>query len=350
MKVAKLYSFKDIRIEDIPVPEVGPHDALIKTKACGICSGDVMPWYIEKKAPLVLGHEPAGEIVDLGKELINSSRVTRYAPPFNIGDRVFVHHHAPCMECIYCGKGDYVQCDTWRNTKITPGGLSEYILVPEINLKNDTLLLPEEISYEDGTLVEPTACVVKSFTRAAVRKGDTVLIIGLGVMGQIHVLLAKEHGAEKIIGADMVPFRLNKALEFGADYVIDVSKEDLPETIRNLTKGFMADVVVVGPNSVSAMRMGIEAVSRGGTVVLFTPAKPGERLEIDPNSLYFRDIKLITSYSCGPKDTKEALRLINKGVVRAEKLVTHRFPIERTEEAFKLTSLAGDSLKSVIVF
>src|SRR3990170_8814568 len=127
MKVAKLYSFTDIRIEDIPIPEIGMSDALIKTKACGICSGDVMPWYIEKKAPLVLGHEPAGEIVELGKELNNSSLVTRHSSLPKIGDRVFVHHHAPCMECRYCRRGDYVQCDTWHNTKITPGGISEYI-------------------------------------------------------------------------------------------------------------------------------------------------------------------------------------------------------------------------------
>src|SRR4030067_1193568 len=156
MKVAKLYSFNDIRIEDIPIPEVGPGDALLKTKTSGICSGDVMPWYIEKKAPLVLGHEPSGEIVEVGKNVKS----------FTPGDRVFVHHHAPCLACRHCRKGDYVQCETWKNTKIIPGGISEYILIPEINLKNDTLKLPENVSYEDGTLVEPTACVLKGFKRA----------------------------------------------------------------------------------------------------------------------------------------------------------------------------------------
>lgn len=350
MKVAKLYRFNDIRIEEVPVPEIGPRDALVKIKACGICSGDVMPWYIEKKAPLVLGHEPVGEIIELGKELIEPTRHTLNATRFNIGDRVFVHHHAPCMECRYCSKGDYVQCKTWRNTGIVPGGISEYILVPEINLRNDTLLLNEAISYEDGTLVEPAACVVKSLKRASVRKGDTLLVIGLGVMGLMHVLLAGEFGAGTVIGADMLPFRLKKALEFGADHVIDVSKEDLSGKVRALTDGFMADIVVVGPNSAEAMHQGIGAVSRGGRVVLFTPAKPGEMLQLDPNSLYFRDITIVTSYSCGPSDTAEALGLIEKGVVTAGKLVTHRFPLEKTAEAFTLTSQAGDSLKSVIVF
>ena len=198
MKIAKLYSFNDIRIEDISIPRVGPYDALIKTKASGICSGDVMPWYIEKKAPLVLGHEPSGEIVEVGKE------VTSFKP----GGRVFVHHHAPCFTCRYCNRGDYVQCETWKNTRIIPGGISEYILIPEINLENDTLALPGSLSHESGTLIEPTACVVKALKRAKIRRGDIVLIIGLGVMGQLNILLARTYGADKIIGADMVPFRL----------------------------------------------------------------------------------------------------------------------------------------------
>jgi L-iditol 2-dehydrogenase len=340
MKTAKLYSFDDIRIEDMPVPAVGQGEALIRTRASGICSGDVMRWYIEKKAPLVLGHEPAGEIVEVGEE------VTSFKP----GNRVFVHHHAPCFVCKYCRRGDYVQCETWKNTKIIPGGVSEYILIPQINLENDTISLSDELSYEDGTLIEPTACVVKALKRVNIKRGDTVLVIGLGIMGQIHILLSKHFGAGKIIGADMVSFRLGKAREFGADEVIDVSKYDLIDALKDITHGEMADIVIVGPNSIEAMKQGLSAVRAGGSVLFFTPAKPDDRLTIDPNDLYFRDINLITSYSCGPTDTADALEIIEKGTVRADKLVTHRFPIEMTAEAFRLTSAAGDSLKSLIVF
>lgn len=342
MRVARLYSFNDIRIEDVLLPKVGPYDALIKTGACGICSGDVMPWYIEKKAPLVLGHEPAGEIVELGSELSAISIKT--------GDRVFVHHHAPCMDCRYCKRGDYVQCATWGSSRIIPGGISEYILIPEINLRNDTLVLPDNMSYEDATLVEPVACVVKSFKRAAVKKGDTVLILGLGVMGQLHIQLAREFGVEKVIGVDMIKFRLNRALEAGADHVIDLTNEDLLRRAGELTGGVMADIVIVGPNSVEVMKQGLKAVAKGGTVVLFTPAKPDELLTINPNEIYFRDINLVTSYSCGPEDTREALNLIKEGVVRPDRIITHRFPIEKTAEAFQLTFRAGDSLKSIINF
>jgi L-iditol 2-dehydrogenase len=340
MKVARLYNFHDIRIEEEPVPETGLYDAVIKTKACGICSGDVMPWYIEKKAPLVLGHEPSGEIVAVGKE------VTSFKP----SDRVFVHHHAPCFTCRHCKKGNYVHCETWKSSKIIPGGISEYILIPQTNLENDTLHIPDTLSYEDGTLIEPTACIVKALKRADVRRGDTVLIIGLGAMGQINILLAKKYGAEKVIGADMVPFRLKKAREFGADEVIDVSEHNLVDLLRESTRGAMADLVIVGPNNVEAMKQGISAAGAGGRVLFFTPAKPGEQMTIEPNELYFKDINIITSYSCGPTDTADALELIEGGTVRALKLVTHRFPIEKTAEAFRLTAEAKDSLKSVIVF
>jgi len=352
MKVAKLYSFNDIRIEDIPIPEVGPSDVLLKTKASGICSGDVMPWYIEKKTPLVLGHEPAGEIVELGTDISRSSHQFTSSPvhQFKLGDRVFVHHHAPCLKCKFCRRGDYVQCETWKNTKIIPGGISEYILIPQINLENDTLKLPDNLNFEDGTLIEPTACVVKALKRANIRHGDTVLIIGLGVMGQLNILLARKFGAGKIIGADMVPFRIEMAKDFGADEIIDVSKYNLVDSLKDLTDGEMASLVVVGPNSVGAMRQGIASVGTGGTVLFFTPAKPGEQLTIEPNDLYFRDINIITSYSCGPTDTADALKIIEDGTVRAEKLVTHRFPIEKTAEAFRLTAEARDSLKTIIVF
>ncbi|MBA4372428.1 MAG: sorbitol dehydrogenase [Thermodesulfovibrio sp.] len=340
MKVARLYSYHDIRVEEMPAPEAGPGEALVRTKACGICSGDVMPWYIERKAPLVLGHEPAGEVVQVGKGVTS----------FQKGDRVFMHHHAPCRICRFCLRGDYVQCSTWKSSLIFPGGVSEYIRVPEVNLQNDTLRLEAAISFEDATLIEPAACVVKGLSRAGLRGGDTVLIMGLGVMGMLNLLISRAYGAGRIICADRVRFRLDWAGKLGADELIDVSTETLYDGLSRITQGDMAELVIVGPNSAVAMLQGIQCVRPGGTVLLFTPAQPGENLLLDPNYLYFRDINLVTSYSCGPGDTAEAFGLVKKGIVRAEHVVTHRFPIEQTAEAFRLTAAAGDSLKSLIVF
>jgi L-iditol 2-dehydrogenase len=340
MKVAKFYSFKDIRIEDMPVPEVGEHDALVRVMACGICSGDIMPWYIEKKAPLVLGHEPSGEIVKVGSKVKN----------FKPGDRVFFHHHAPCFSCRYCKTGDYVQCNTWRTSKIIPGGISEYVLIPDANLQGDTLKLSEELSYEDATLIEPVACVVKGLKRAKVRHGDTIFVMGLGVMGQIHIMLAKKYGAGQVIGADSVPYRLQHAEQNGADTVIDISQVELPGAVKKASQGDMADVTIVGPGNIEAMHQGIHCTGRGGRVILFTPAQPGGILKLDPNELYFKDINIITSYSCGPDDTKEAYKLISDGTVDSRRLITHRFRLDKTGEAFSLTSQAQDSLKVIVSF
>jgi L-iditol 2-dehydrogenase len=343
MKVAKLYSFDDIRIEDMPVPDVGPYDALVRVRVCGICSGDVMPWYIEKKAPLVLGHEAVGEIVKLGSSLQTFGS-------FKIGERVFFHHHAPCFNCKYCKRGDYVQCNTWRESRIIPGGISEYVLVPETNLRGDTLILPKNVSFEEATLIEPTACVIKGLKRVNIREGDVVLVIGLGVMGQLHIMLAKKFGARKIIGADYISYRLEHAKGFGADEVIDVSDSNLMEAVNEVTRGEMADVVVVGPGDVKVMLQGIACAGRGGRVLFFTPVPPEDILQLQPNEIYFKDINIITSYSCGPDDTREALDLISKGIINTAELITHRFPLEKTLEAFRLTAKAGDSLKVVIVF
>ena len=340
MKAAKLYSFDDIRIEDIPVPAAGPGEALMKVRASGICSGDVMPWYVEKKAPLVLGHEPAGEIIETG------SGVEVFQP----GARVFVHHHAPCMSCVSCRRGDHVQCPQWRTPGIIPGGIAEYVLIPEGNLRKDTLLLPEGVSFEDGTLIEPLACVVKSFGRSGIRQGDTVLVIGLGVMGMLHVLLARQYGASRVIGADLVEYRLKKALELGADAAVNVRKAALAGEVQSHTSGRGAEIVITGPNSVRAMEDGLACVAPGGTLILFTPAKPGEKLILDPNSLYFKDISIAASYSCGPDDTRRALEFIQKGVVTARDLVTHRFPISETARAYRAVAQAADSLKVLITF
>ncbi|MGE5301458.1 MAG: zinc-binding dehydrogenase, partial [Acidobacteriota bacterium] len=204
--------------------------------------------------------------------------------------------------------------------------------------------------FEDASLIEPVACVVKGLKRARIRRNDTVLVIGLGVMGIMNAMIARHYGAGRIIGADRVKFRLERALESGADQVIDVSEGAIHEGLAKATGGEMAELVIVGPNSADAMLEGLRCVRPGGQVLFFTPAKPGEMLSIDPNYLYFNDINILTSYSCGPTDTADACELIEQGVVTAEKIVTHRFPIEKTGEAFRLTAAAGDSLKALVVF
>jgi L-iditol 2-dehydrogenase len=338
MQVARLYDFGDIRVERSALPEVGPDDILVRTRACGICSGDIMPWYIRRKAPLVLGHEPVGVVAETGAAVRN----------FRAGDRVFVHHHAPCFSCASCRRGEYVQCATWRASKITPGGMAEYFLVAATN-QRDTLKLPDDLSDSDGVLVEPAACVVKSIRRSGLRPGESILVIGLGIMGMMHVRLARHLGAGTIIGADLFERRAQRARELGADFGVVVAGDNLIEQVREVTKGAMADVVIVGPGTGKALASGIAAAGKGATVVQFTATPPEDEMPIHPHDLYFNETRLVPSYSCGPDDTREALELVRRGVLSARELVTHHFPLARICDAYEQAQ-RPESLKVVVTF
>jgi L-iditol 2-dehydrogenase len=339
MKVARLYDYLDVRIEDLPVPRIGRGEILVRTRACGICSGDVVPWYIRKKAPLVFGHEPVGEVAQVGRDVDG----------FRAGDRVFVHHHAPCWSCRACARGEFVQCAAWRSSRIDPGGMAEYFRVPEANLR-DTLPLPDEVADDDGALVEPLACVVKSLRRAGRVRGAALLVVGLGVMGQMHVLLARHQGAERILAADLVAERCARARDLGADEAIDARDERWPEDVVERTGGEGAEIVIVGPATVPALEQGLRAVARGGTVVQFMGTEPGARLGLDTHDVYFREVRLVPSYSCGPVETRAALELIARGVVGARHLVTHRFPFAHTAEAYRAAAEDRTVVKAMVTF
>ncbi len=338
MQVARLYDFGDIRVEESARPEAGPGDIVVRAHACGICSGDIMPWYIRRKAPLVLGHEPVGVVAEAG------AAVSGFRP----GDRVFVHHHAPCFTCAACRRGEYVQCPTWRATNIKPGGMAEFFLVSAAN-QRDTLKLPDAVSWADGVLIEPAACVVKSLRRSGLKPGETILVIGLGIMGMMHVKLARNLGAGMIIGADLFERRATRAKELGADVGIVVAGDNLIDQVREATKGAMADVVIVGPGTARALTTGIAAAGKGATVVQFTATPPEEELMVRPHDLYFNETRLIPSYSCGPEDTREALRLVTGGVISAGELVTHQFPLEQISQAYAAAQ-TPESLKVIVTF
>ncbi len=340
MRVARLYDFGDIRIEEIPRPAIGPDDILVRVHACGICTGDIMSWYMRRKAGssgVVLGHEPVGVVEETG------ASVTEFKP----GDRVFPHHHAPCFACAACRRGEYVQCATWRNSRLDPGGMAEYFVVSAIN-QRDTLKLPGTMEDADGVLVEPTATVVKSLRRSGLKPGESVLVVGLGIMGVMHVKLARHLGAGLIIGADLLEQRAGRVRDLGADVGLTVST-GLVEQVREVTNGAMADVVIVGPGTVSAISTGIAAAARGGTVVQFTATPPDDELMVRPHDLYFNEVRLVPSYSAGPDDTRTALNLVERGVIGARDLVTHRFPLAEIEEAYA-TAQKPEALKVIVTF
>lgn len=339
MRVARLYTIDDIRIEEEAVPEPGDGEILVRTRACGICTGDLMGWYMKRKAPLVFGHEPVGEVVKVGQGVTSIKE----------GARVFAHHHAPCGECERCRRGAAVHCETWRKGAIRPGGMAEYFVVSAASVEADTLELPATLDYTAASLVEPVACVVKSLRRGGVEAGQTIVVLGVGIMGQLHVSLASQVGA-RVIALDRVSFRLQRARELGADAAIDVSKTDPIEAVRDLTRGEMGEVVFVGPGSIEAMETGIALAGPDSRVVLFTCSQPTDVLAVKPFEVYFREVSLVPSYSCGPRDTREALRLLEAGKIPVSELVTHKFQLEKVAEAMRAASDVGAALKTLVVF
>ena len=337
MRVAMYYNNRDVRLEEMPRPKIGPGEILVKVIASGICGSDVMEWYRIRKAPLVLGHEIAGEIVEIGEG------VGRY----KIGDRVFVSHHIPCNTCHYCLMGYHTACETLHTTNYDPGGFAEYIRVPKLNVDRGVFLLPEELSFEDGVFIEPLACVVRGQRVANLQAGQSVLILGSGISGLLHLLLARSLGAGRIMATDVSGYRLQTAKAFGADAVIH-AEEDIPESVRLINKGRLADLVIVCTGAPAAFHQALKAVDRGGTILCFATTEPDVELSVPLNEFWRNEIKLIPSYGNSPLDATVAIELIRSGRVPVGKMITHRLPLDKAGYGFRLVDEGGDSLKVII--
>ena len=339
MKVAVYYGSGDVRIEDRPIPEIESDEILVEMKACGLCGSDLMDWYLQSRAPLVLGHEPSGVVVKVGDKVEN----------FHKGERVFVHHHVACLTCHYCIHNDYTMCEQFTKTHIIPGGFAEYFKVPSPNLKIDTFKIPDEISFEEATLIEPVACCIRALRKCKIEPSDTVAIIGAGPSGIIHTILARHLGASQVFVSDFVDYRLKAAEDAGASVVVNPTREDFAKRVRTETDGRGTDLVVVTAPSVKAYIEALRVCRKGGTVCVFAPTSPNDKIEVSPNRLFFNELKIVPSYSTSHVETRMALQLILQGVIDTKKLITHRFPLEKIDGAFKTAKESKECLKIVIL-
>ncbi len=337
MKVAMYYNNKDVRVEEMPVPEIGRKELLVKMRACGICGSDVMEWYRLKTAPRVLGHEMTGDIVKVGEEVKG----------YKVGDRVFVSHHVPCGKCRYCLNDQHTLCDTLHSTNFYPGGFSEYIRVPAINVEKGTFVLPDNISYEMGTFIEPLGCVVRGMRIARFKKGQTMLVIGSGITGLLHIKLAKAMGAKLIIATDINEYRLKKAKEMGADLVLHAS-DDIAGEIKRINDGYLPDMVVTCTGAPQAVNQAINLVGRGGTILFFAPTEPGLDIPFPLFELWNKGVTMVSTYAAAPRDIEEAIELLSSGRVRVEDMITHRLPLDEVQKGFDLVAGAKDSIKVII--
>ena len=334
---AYYYNNHDVRVEEIPVPVIGEEEALLKVMASGICGSDVIEWYRVPRAPLVLGHEATGVVEKVG------SKVAK----IKVRDRVFVSHHVPCFQCRYCQRGSHTACHTLHTTNYYPGGFSQYIRIPKINVDYGIYRLPDDMSFEEGTFIEPLACVCRGQRLAGLQKEDSVLVIGGGIAGILHIQLAKFKGVKKIVVCDIIPYRLELATKFGANDTIN-AKENVLFKLKAANNGRLADQVIVCTGAASAATSALECVDNGGTILFFAVPDPSVKLPVPINQFWRNEIKIQTSYGAAPNDLEDSLKVLATKKLDIKDMITHRLPLTEVQEGFRLMAEAGQSLKVIL--
>jgi L-iditol 2-dehydrogenase len=340
MRVATYYSNNDIRIEDVSVPQISPGELLIRVEASGICGTDVLEWYRRDKIPLVLGHEIAGQVQDVGSGLIKYKK----------GQRITASHHVPCGKCTYCLRGHQTVCQTLRQTHFDPGGFCEYLRIPKINVELGGIYpLPENLSYVEATFTEPLACVWRAQRLAEMSAGKSVLVMGCGVSGILHIQLAQINGASFIAACDIEDYRLKLAQCYGVTLAVNTRREDVIQCFRQSNQGKGADLVVVATGAKSAHIQALQAVEPGGCILFFAATAEGMTIPLSINEVFWRkEITFVSSYAATPEEHVEAINLLSKGKIKVKDMITHRLGLDSIEKGFQLVAKAQDSLKVII--
>lgn len=334
MRASLYYGSGDVRPTDEPVPEIGPGEVLVSVHACGICGSDTMAWYRDPKAKAAgginTGHEITGEIVKVGEKV---------RARFHPGQRVIVTHHFPCLKCDRCLAGEETTCATMHQKHIAPGGFAQYVRVFESGLDLGLYPLPETMTFESGTFVEPLGCVVRSIRKSQPIEGRSVLVVGSGLSGLLHIRMTKAMGASRIIAVDTNQGRLDAALASGADEGILASPQPLPK----------ADRVFVCTGAPSATRAALDAVNPAGVLMIFAADGPNKELSIPVTRYWLEQQRVLFSYGAAPRDMREAIEWIASGRLCVEDLVTHRFSLDQIGEAFELATNPRDMSLKVLV-
>jgi L-iditol 2-dehydrogenase len=320
VKVARSVGLRDVRIDQDADPRPGPGEVVCRVLACGVCGSDVADAWVAPKLPVVLGHELTGEVEAIG------AGVDAVVP----GDRVVIHHHAPCGECRRCRRGHETLCERFRATALDPGGFAERVRVPA-DLTAELLALGG-VDPERGTFVEPLACVVRAFDRCRLRAGDSLLVVGAGTSGLLAVAAAHARGVEAVWVREPRPERLARALALGAE--------------RHGNE--LVDVALCCTTAPAALADAFAAVAPGGVLGVYAPPPPGQPLGLDGLSLYLREVDVVASYSAGPADMRAALALIAGGRVDPAPLVTHRLGLDEAGLALELAR-TGAAIKALVL-
>ncbi len=325
-------------VKEVPVPSLRPGDLLVEMRACGLCGSDlekILGEYTD--APPVIGHEAVGIVQETADGVEG----------FDQGDRVFPHHHVPCYDCDYCVSGSETMCPDYRRHHLDPGGFSQLFRVPSwIVSHGGVLRLPDSMTFDEGSFIEPLACCIRALDRLEVAEGSAVLIAGGGPVGLLLLQLLRHYGASRVMVSEVSPYRLEFAGRMGADATLNPRKLDVPEEVGLLTEGRGADLAILATGNPKALQQSIQSVRPGGKVGLVGIPEIGSVLE-DVDRLVTREISLVSSNASTERETQRALEMISEGSVQVESLVTHRIPLEDFPEAVDLATKA-ESVKVIV--
>jgi L-iditol 2-dehydrogenase len=331
MKALIYHSHDDIRLEERPIPTISDQELLVKVHGCGLCGSDIIKIVQQAAPPVVLGHELTGTVVARGKA------VTQFAE----GQRVIVAHHVPCFACHYCRHHNYSMCATFKASNIDPCGFAEYIRVPAAHVQHTTLPLPDTVSHEAGSFVEPLACCVRAVRRTPLLAGDSVLIMGLGSMGLLMLQATRALNAcagqpVRVYGVDLLPERLALARELGADDVFAAppNEQGLYDLLASYTEGRGADAAIITVAGAHPLQQAIASIRKGGTVNIF--AAHSGTVPLNVEQLYHQELSLTSTYSSSPEDLRLGLDLIATREVRVDRLITHRLTLAQFAEGVAL--------------
>src|SRR5580704_7979633 len=334
----------EVRLETVPVPQIGAGEILIRVHTCGICGTDLKKIATgSHSAPRIFGHETAGTVAAIGDGVTN----------FKIRDRVVVFHHIPCGDCYYCKQKVFAQCPTYKKVGATAGyeasggGFSEYVRVMDWIVPKGVIRIPDGVSFEQASFIEPVNTCMKGIETLRLTEGETVLVMGQGPIGIILAVLARRHGV-RVITSDLLPQRHTISKAFGLNENIDASSSDTVQAVKDLTEGRGADAVILAVAVNGLIRPAMDATRPGGRVLLFAQTQHGEAV-IDPAAVCVDEKSLLGSYSASVDLQEESARLVLSREVDLERLISHRFPLAGSIEALHLAAHPNpDSMKVVI--
>lgn len=339
MKAVWIKDRTSVELREVPIPHIGDHELLVRMRTCGICGTDIEKMHGEHITPPVLGHEAAGEIEEVGKEL----------QEFQKGDRIIVHHHISCRSCTYCKNGLETLCEAYPKSNLDPCGFSEFFRVPEALVKGSTVYkLPNTLSFDEGSLVEPTACCIRALRKSGIKPGNSVAVFGVGPVGLTHTQLLKLGGATRIYAVDILDGRRRMAARFGATAALDPTSENVTKVIREGTDGQGVDYAIVATGNTKAIEQAFISVRRGGRVILFGAPARGAMMSLDMSNLFLREISFQSSYSTSEIEMRIALDLMTQKRIALAQMITHRIPLQEVNEAFRMAADGREAVKVVV--